>query len=275
MRTLSLLLLASLAAAPAAAQDEPPRRPPADTIRIGAPAAEGDSIRMVEADDEDRPPPREPGPYDLDGGRGPFTVQTSGRVAARPPRPEVVYADPAQRAPVAVADTARRDTMRRETTTVRRDTASTPARTAAADTARAPRTAATPPASTRRVRTHTVEAGETFYGIARRYGVAAAQLRALNPEVDPEVLEVGDRLQLPAAARDSRLTRAEMEAVEAARSGDDAASARTRTHTVVAGETLFGIARRYGVGAAEIVRINRLESDQVRIGQRLTIPPER
>lgn len=253
--THAIVVLLALAAAPAAAQEDPYRRPPADTIRMGAPAAEGDSIRLADAvdDAEDRTPPARPAPgtYEQPSGRGPFSVETRGRLAPRPPRGEVVYAGGAP-ARVASRDTAR-------TAAAPRDTAGpTPRDTAAAAPAQTPRQGGA------RVRTHTVEARETFYGIARRYGVQPAQLRALNPEIDPEVLEVGDVLQLPAAARDSR---SDAPAAEAA------VPRGSRTHVVAAGETLFGIARRYGVSTADIVRVNRLESDQVRIGQRLVVPP--
>jgi LysM repeat protein len=113
-------------------------------------------------------------------------------------------------------------------------------------------------------RTHTVVAGETFLGIARRYGVTAAQLRALNPEVDWERVRVGDVLVLPAAAR--------AEGAAPAPSRPPAAASDARTHEVQAGETLFGIARRYGVTVDAIREANRMESDQVRTGQRLAIP---
>jgi N-acetylmuramoyl-L-alanine amidase len=42
---------------------------------------------------------------------------------------------------------------------------------------------------------------------------------------------------------------------------------------VQAGETLFGLAHRYGVTMADIRRANALETDQLRAGQRLVIPP--
>ena len=46
-----------------------------------------------------------------------------------------------------------------------------------------------------------------------------------------------------------------------------------RTHRVQPGETLFGIARRYGVTVAAIRAANALPGDTIRAGQELAIPP--
>ncbi|HET7464127.1 MAG TPA: LysM peptidoglycan-binding domain-containing protein, partial [Longimicrobium sp.] len=151
----------------------------------------------------------------------------------------------------------------------------------------------------------TVAQGETLFGIARRYGVTSAQIRALNPELG-ETLEVGTVLRLPAGARapgqPARTDDSERTTTRRASSGDDERPAarrassddeerpsttrrpsaereqtprttgRTRRHTVAAGETLYGIARKYGVTVDAIRRANRLENDTVRPGQALTIP---
>jgi membrane-bound lytic murein transglycosylase D len=160
--------------------------------------------------------------------------------------------------------------------TTRRDTA----RTRPTGTTTTPATGRTNTAGSR-ARSHTVAAGETFYGIARRYGVTAAQLRALNPDVDMDALEVGDVLRLPAGARDSRPSTQPPSAgtQPQGRTGTAAPTPPrgSRTHTVAAGETLFGIARRYGVTVAAIRQANGMEEDQdqVRTGQRLVIPPAR
>ena len=50
-------------------------------------------------------------------------------------------------------------------------------------------------------------------------------------------------------------------------------AAAYRTHEVVAGETLWEIARRYQVSPDEIRRLNRLTGDDMAIGSRLVIPP--
>jgi LysM repeat protein len=97
-----------------------------------------------------------------------------------------------------------------------------------------------------------VEWGETWYGIARENGISPRDLSAANPDVDPEHLRSGEVIRIPRSA----------------------ASAARRTHRVVAGETLWGISRRYGVPAAEIRKANHLTGDKVRTGQLLVIPQE-
>src|SRR5690606_17485653 len=45
-----------------------------------------------------------------------------------------------------------------------------------------------------------------------------------------------------------------------------------RTHTIVSGDTLSGIAARYGVSTHSIARTNNMKDTQVRLGQTLKIP---
>ena len=46
-----------------------------------------------------------------------------------------------------------------------------------------------------------------------------------------------------------------------------------QTHTVVAGDTLFELASRYGTSVEELERINSLASATIRVGQVLNVPP--
>lgn len=209
------------------------------------------------------------------------TARTGSRVSTN----QTTRRDTASTARPASRDTARTGSRVTANPPARRDTAASTRpqnRPAARDTARrttgtaAPatgRTGATP-APSGRARAHTVVAGETFYGIARGYGVTAAQLRALNPDVDMDALEVGDELRLPAGARDSRAAAQPRPQAPAPASAQTQQPRRgTRSHVVASGETLFGIARRYGVTVDAIRRANQMETDQVRVGQRIVIPP--
>ncbi|HWK88740.1 MAG TPA: LysM peptidoglycan-binding domain-containing protein [Longimicrobium sp.] len=302
-RILILLALALAVPAAASAQPEPPkpRKAAADTARARQ-RPPGDSIVFADdAADEDTEPRDRPAAQDER--LRPFAVESSGSVAPRPRRGEVVWVDTPPARVTAAADTAATTLPSR---TASRDTASAPApgrRASSRDTAvsRPPRTpprdtvtirsaardtvrirtgqgvrTGTPATTSTRARTHRVQPGETWYGIARRFGVTSAQLRAVNPDVEWQSIRTGQVLNLPASARDSRAPAAP---ATPARTGQGTGSrtstgARaTRTHTVAAGETLFGIARRYGVTVAAIREANDLESDRLRTGQRLVIPP--
>ena len=54
--------------------------------------------------------------------------------------------------------------------------------------------------------------------------------------------------------------------------GGHSAPAASATHTVVRGDTLGGIARKYGVTSAAIKQANGMTSDTVVLGKQLTIP---
>jgi LysM repeat protein len=44
--------------------------------------------------------------------------------------------------------------------------------------------------------TYTVQSGDTLTSIAHENGVSVARIRALNPEVDPQILVAGETLKL-------------------------------------------------------------------------------
>ena len=203
--------------------------------------------------------------------------------AAEPPAdtaaaPDTAEAPPPRRTRRAAADSAA-STRRAGSRTAARDTASdTPTRrSASADTAGRAST------GTRRPRTHRVAGGETLFAIARRYGVTTAQLRALNPELVVGNLETGTVLRLPAGARapaaDTARAEGRRRTTEAAEPTPRRPAAETRpstrgrrSHTVAPRETLYGIARRYGVTVDAIKAANRLTGDALRTGQTLVIP---
>jgi LysM repeat protein len=231
----------------------------------GAPASGPSAPATAAAEAPDTAPPAPEPEVPLEARwAAPFAVQSTGQLAVREPRPEVVRlaASPARDtvplAPVAV-DTAAPRAPARAT----RDTTRTAVRTPAPSSGR--QGSAAPPSRAGR-RSHEVRPGETFYGVARRYSVTPAALRAENPGVDPERLRSGTTLWIPAAGSAPTSSSSTPSRPAAP------ARAAARTHTVVSGDTLFGIARKYGVSPAAIRGANRMESDVVKLGQTLVIP---
>ena len=113
------------------------------------------------------------------------------------------------------------------------------------------------PAS-RTVSFHRVRRGETVSGIAKRYGVSQAQLRAWNHLSASGRINAGQRLRIGASA------------TERARV---ATRSSARTHTVRRGDTLSGLAQRYGVSLSALASTNGLSAKSgIRVGQRLKVP---
>lgn len=101
---------------------------------------------------------------------------------------------------------------------------------------------------------HVVKRGETLSGIAAHYGVNMSTLRSLN-KLKKEGVWVGQRLKVPAGNQVSA-----------------SAPKRPAKHKIVRGDTLTAIAVHYGVSAKAIQQANNMKSQNVMLGQTLTIP---
>lgn len=106
---------------------------------------------------------------------------------------------------------------------------------------------------------HKVRPGETAHSIALRYGVSVEQLRRWNPKsFRGQHLLAGTTLRIYTGS--------------ASAASAESTQRTTRTYTVRAGDTLFSIARRFGVSVEELRQHNNLDSDHIWVGQRLHIP---
>lgn len=113
---------------------------------------------------------------------------------------------------------------------------------------------------------HTVQAGETLYRISRIHNVPLDALLELNPTAR-EGIRVGDKIILPANAK--AVTEYATSSTSPASEGD------FRFHTVRPGDTLYSIARAYGVTVPEILKVNSSikSAESLPGGIILRIPP--
>ena len=111
---------------------------------------------------------------------------------------------------------------------------------------------------------HQVAAGDSFDSIANKYGVTVRELVSANPQL----LKIGDKLTVPvpvAIPQESSST------TTPGSSGQPGAT--PRTYTVKRGDTLSGIAIRYGTTVAALATANNITNPNgLQIGQVLTIP---
>lgn len=103
---------------------------------------------------------------------------------------------------------------------------------------------------------YTVKAGDTLSTIASRYGVSVVRLKRAN-RLSGDSLRIGDRLEIP---------------TQVAVSDAPKRVAKSRTHRVRSGESLYTIGKRYGVSVDRIKAANGLRRNTIRVGQELVIP---
>ena len=98
--------------------------------------------------------------------------------------------------------------------------------------------------------TYVVKSGDSLYKIAQQYNTTVKELIEIN-NLSSTTLSIGQTLRIPVAT-----------------------STPNNTYTVVSGDSLYSIARRFGITVQELIDANNLTSNTLQIGQVLQIPSD-
>lgn len=126
---------------------------------------------------------------------------------------------------------------------------------------------------------HTVKKGETLGLIARRYHTSVQAIARLNNLKKTTLIYPGQKLKIPGRSQgleSDENEQSQMSAVTRGSSDPGLASPSNKiiTYLVKPGDTLFQIAKTYGVSVEKIKKDNGLESDALSVGQKLIIKLE-
>ncbi len=154
-----------------------------------------------------------------------------------------------------------------------------------------PKVVLPPPPPPAKVLKHKVAKGESFWSIARMYGVSMAELAAYNNMSLNQVLHVGAVLRIPPGGHyippekrgHGKRAAAKKHGGKRRRGRGKASRSTHKKHsyeplpasgkyTVKPGDSLWKIAHRFGLKSADIRRVNHLQSDVLQIGQVLVLP---
>ena len=114
--------------------------------------------------------------------------------------------------------------------------------------------AAPPPTCPTNSFSYTIRAGDTIFNLAQRYNVTPQSILDLNPGLSPTSLRIGQIICIPTAA-------------------PAPCPANTFAYTIVAGDSIFSLAQRFGVTTQSILDANPgLNPAALRVGQRICIP---
>ncbi|MDT0164333.1 LysM peptidoglycan-binding domain-containing protein [Actinotalea sp. AC32] len=113
--------------------------------------------------------------------------------------------------------------------------------------------------------THRVVAGDTVSALAARHGTSVAAIVRANGLDARATIRVGQTLTVPGASTPTSVPAAVPTAAPS--------TVSSTSHRVTAGETVSGIAARYGTTTDAVVRANGLDARAtIRIGQTLSVP---
>jgi LysM repeat protein/O-antigen/teichoic acid export membrane protein len=100
--------------------------------------------------------------------------------------------------------------------------------------------------------TYSVRKGDLLFDLALRFNTSVESIAALNPQINPDSLVIGDLLRIPVASL---------------------AGAGELTYTVQSGDTLYDLAPRFHTSVAAIAALNpQITPERLMVGQELRIP---
>jgi len=140
-----------------------------------------------------------------------------------------------------------------------------------------PRTAARKPVKVKEFEPtiiHTVEKGDTFSNIARKYNMSLSELYKLNNLEDFDTVEIGQEVVVGYKNEGGINSSVQSVSYE-----DDSYynnevgnyDSNSNYHVVKAGETLYRISVNYNISVDELKKLNSLTSNTISIGQKIII----
>lgn len=108
---------------------------------------------------------------------------------------------------------------------------------------------------------YTVKKGDTLYSIAKNYGVSVDTIVSDN-SLKNNNLSIGQNIKI----------RTNTSLVEECFGEDYSIPSNYNDYVVVKGDSLYSIAKKYGVSVSELISLNNLSNNNLSIGQVLKIP---
>ena len=117
---------------------------------------------------------------------------------------------------------------------------------------------------------YTVQAGDSYWRIANKYGISISELQRLNGTSDYN-LYPGQSLKVPGSGSSSNTT-ASSNSSSTSTSTTTAAPAAGGSYTVQAGDSYWRIANKYGISISELQRLNGTSNYFLYPGQSIKVP---
>lgn len=105
---------------------------------------------------------------------------------------------------------------------------------------------------------HTIRSGDTLWKLSQQYGVSVEAILRANPGINPNNLQVGQRICIPTGTTPTP---------------PGPSCPNGFLYTIKAGDTYYKLSRQFGVSIDAIIRANPgVNPDRLQIGQVICIP---
>ena len=114
---------------------------------------------------------------------------------------------------------------------------------------------------------YVVKRGDTLYAIAKKYSVSVKDLKEVN-NLNSDILYIGQELLIPSEIKE------DPEEPQVPEEDNDIEIPITEydMYIVQKGDSLWGISRKYGISVEDLMSLNNIDSNTLKIGQELYVP---
>lgn len=120
--------------------------------------------------------------------------------------------------------------------------------------------------------THKVAAKETLFSIAKKYNVSVSDIENWNKETLKEGLKIDQEIYVSKPSTTNKtIASKEIKPVDVVKEEKVKTTTSTFSHTVIAQETKYGIATKYGISVEELEKLNPQIVEGLKVGEILKI----
>jgi LysM repeat protein len=112
---------------------------------------------------------------------------------------------------------------------------------------------------------YVVTKGDSYYTIGKKFGVSMKAIQTANPDVNPNKMKVGQKIQIPASTANTGSSAAGASATTDSGAGES-------VYTVKTGDSLTKIAKDHGTTIKAIRSANNMKTDKIKAGDKLKLP---
>lgn len=120
-----------------------------------------------------------------------------------------------------------------------------------------------------------VQKGDTLFSISRKFQITINELRAANNMGNGSFIKIGQVITIPTADITTAAALTQNSSSKSTPQTSSRVATQTKQYTIQKGDTLYGIAKKYGIKVNVLLSLNSLDmTGTIKAGQKIKIPAD-